>query len=157
MKTTEILEQLSIAQLKSKVNQYPALVFEQKKIVRVFREAYKDAEQERATQEAMIVADISSAVNPATGKTMFSNAESRQAELLKQKRVSRDYLDAKYAAKQVEMDLNQAQDKLDMLFDEYKSALFVADLVAAEVKLWARELTEVKPALMAETDFKSVA
>jgi hypothetical protein len=157
MKTAEILEQLNTAQLKTKVNGYPALIFEQKNVVRIFREAHKDCEQERATQEAMIMADISSAVNPATGKPAFSNAESRQAELLKQKRISQDYLDAEYTAKQAEMDLNQAQDKLDMLFDEYRSACFVSDLVTAEVKLWARELTEVKPALMAEADFKSVA
>jgi hypothetical protein len=155
MKTTEILSQLNTGQLKDKVAGYPALIIAQKQAVRNARTGYNDCEQERAAQEAMLIADISGTVNPATGKPMFSNAEARQAELLKQKRVVRDYLDAEFAAKRAEMELNQAQDKLDMLFDEYKSACFVAGLVTAEVNLWAGELdrdlkamfeTGVKPA-----------
>jgi hypothetical protein len=155
MKTAEILEQLNTEQLKTKVTGYPMLIFEQKKVARAARETCKDAEQERAAQEAILIADISAEPNPTTGKPMFSNAEARQAELLKRKRFTQDYLDAEFAAKRVEMELNQAQDKLDMLFDEYKSACFVAELVTAEVNLWAGELdrdlkamfeTGVKPA-----------
>jgi hypothetical protein len=155
MKATEILNQLNTEQLKDRVAGYPALINAQKQVVRNARTKYSDCEQERATQEALIMADISATVNPQTRKPAFSNAEARQAELLKQKRVVHDYLDAEFAAKRAEMELNQAQDKLDMLFDEYKSACFVAGLVTAEVNLWAGEVdrdlkamfeTGVKPA-----------
>jgi hypothetical protein len=137
-----VLGQLNTAQIKLKLLEFPQLIFNQRSKVRNARDKYQEAEADRAMREAELISIIASETHPITNKAMYSNAESRQAELLKRKSVDADYLDVARTAKQASEILAQCQDELDRLFDEYKSWGFVSELVANEVNLWAREPRE---------------
>lgn len=135
--TKEALSQLNIDQVKDKLHQYPGLILDQKRKVRTCREVFGEAEANRSMREAELLSEIASEPNPATGKPMFSNAESRQAELKKRQDKDPDYQDYLREKRQAEMALNQAEDELEKLQNEYKSWLFVSDLVSNEVALYA--------------------
>lgn len=135
--TKEALSQLNIEQVKEKLHQYPGLILDQKRKVRTCREAFSEAEANQSMRVAELLSEIASESNPATGKPMFSNAESRQAELKKRQNNDADYQDYLREKRQAEMALNQAEDELEKLQNEYKSWLFVSDLVSNEVALYA--------------------
>jgi multidrug efflux pump subunit AcrA (membrane-fusion protein) len=134
---TKILTQLDTERLKSQLESYPDKILNQKSVVRSCRDAYRDAEQDRSVVVAEIMAEIGDAKDPKTGKSMFSNTESRQAELAKRQRTNSDYQAAAKAARETEQQLNRAEDELEALQNKFKSLCFVAELVAQEVALWA--------------------
>jgi galactose-1-phosphate uridylyltransferase len=97
-----IIEQSGVNNIMSQLNQIPQQIFDQKSKVKVAREKFKEAEDERATREAELMAIITSEVSPSNGKLLYSNAESRQAALMRDKSSDPDYLDAAALAKKAE-------------------------------------------------------
>lgn len=136
----EILNELGAGQLKQKLLSLPGKMEEQKQKIRQLREVSTDAEQARALREAMIVGEIVSETNPDTGKPAFSNDTARNTEKLRRLAVDAEYQRIAKEAKESEMAVNAAQDELDGLYNEFKAAQYVSQLIGAEVALVANVL-----------------
>lgn len=133
----EILEDLGTDLLKEKLLMLPGKIDAQKTLIRELREAYAEAEQTRALKEAEIMSDIIAEIDPNKGKPAFSNETARNAERLRRMAADAEYQQAAKAAKEAEMALNQAQDELQSLYDEFKAVQYVAQIVSYEVALFA--------------------
>ena len=120
---------------------YPGRIKAQREAVYQARKAWEDAELERSTVEAELLLTISSETDE-RGKAKFSNAEQRSAELLRRKAADPSYLAAAEKVATAKDALNEAQDTLQMLLDEYQSARMVARLISAEMSVIS-ELAEV--------------
>jgi hypothetical protein len=120
---------------------YPGRIKAQREAVYQARKAWEDAELERSTVEAELLLTISSETDE-RGKAKFSNAEQRSAELLRRKAADPRYLEAAEKATTAKDALNEAQDTLQMLLDEYQSARIAARLIAAEMSVIS-EIAEV--------------
>jgi len=120
---------------------YPARIKKQREEVYQARKAWEDAEMERSTVEAELLLAISTETDE-KGKTKFSNAEQRAAELQRRKAVAPSYLAAAEKATAAKDALSEAQDILQMLLDEYQSARMVARLISAEMSVIS-ELAEI--------------
>jgi hypothetical protein len=134
---TEILYNLNTEQLKNRLSEYPQKILDQKGRARDARDRYKDAEADRATEEAAILAEIADEKDPATGKAKFSNAEARNAELLKRRRANKDYQITAGVVRDAEQVLNREEDELEAVQNKFKATMFVAQIIAAEVALYA--------------------
>jgi hypothetical protein len=133
----EILNELRTNDLKAKIAQYPALIVVQRAKIRELREVFNNADRSCAVAEAELISEISEEKDSATGKAKYSNAETRQAVLLKRKQVDSTYIKAIEIARDAEQNLNQAEEELDKLEKEFKANLFVSDLVSSEISLYA--------------------
>ena len=133
----EILEDLGTDLFKEKLLILPGKINAQKTLIRKLREAYAEAEQTRALKEAEIMSDIIAEIDPNKGKPAFSNETARNAERLRRMAADAEYQQAAKAAKEAEMALNQAQDELQSLYDEFKATQYVAQIVSYEVALFA--------------------
>ena len=133
----EILDNLGTELLKEKLLTLPGKIEAQKATIRQLREAYAEAEQARALKEAEIMTDIIAEVNLNTGKPVFPNETARNAERLRRMAADEEYQQVARAAKEAEMALNQAQDELQSLYDEFKAVQYVAQIVSYEVALFA--------------------
>ena len=151
----EILEDLGTDLLKEKLLMLPGKIEAQKTKIRQLREVYAEAEQTRALKEAEIMTDIIAEVNLSTGKPVFSNDTARQTERLRRMATDEEYQQVARAAKKAEMVLNQAQDELQSLYDEFKAVQYVAQIVGYEVALFANtqgpKLTVQSPATVTMT------
>lgn len=139
---TYILAAYNTENLRHSLAEYPRRIYEARQAVNQARKAYKDAELERATIEAEMVLLIAGETDP-RGKPMYSNAETRAAELTRRKATDPKYLDAAAKVAEAETELNEAQDHLQMLLDEYQAARIVARLLAAEISMIG-ELSDVE-------------
>ncbi len=120
---------------------YPARIKAQRDAVNIARKAWKDAELQRATLEAELLLAVSVETDD-KGKAKFSNAEVRAAELLRRKGTDPAYLETLALVSEAESELNEAQDTLQMLLDEYQSARIAARLISAELSVLS-ELIDV--------------
>lgn len=120
---------------------YPARIKAQRETVYQTRKTWEDAELERSTVEAEILLAISTETDE-KGKAKYTNAEQRSAELLRRKASDPRYLAAAEKAAIAKDALNEAQDTLQMLLDEYQSARMVARLISAEMSVIS-ELAEI--------------
>jgi hypothetical protein len=144
-KTAEdILYDLNTTTIKSKlIDFYPDKIMDLKGKVRDARDRYKDAEADRAAEEANILAEIADEKDPATSKAKYSNNEARNAELLKRKRANKDYKIAAGVVRDAEQVLNRAEDELEACQNKFKATMFVAQILAAEVDLYAGKQVRV--------------
>lgn len=71
------------------------------------------------------------------GKVMYSNAEARNAEVIRRLAVDDDFLAAKEAFKAAEDGVNQAQFELSRLQNDFGATKIVAQLLAARLNLLA--------------------
>lgn len=133
----KLLAQYETDLLKSKLRTFPALIKAQKQKVREAREAFNQAEMDRTLEEANLMTDIAAEIDTVTGKAKFSNDKTRQAELTKRKQNNDVYKAAEQSAKEAEYRLNEAQDELDRLIDEYKSYRYIVALTTQELALLA--------------------
>lgn len=129
-----ILAAYDTANLRRSLATYPARIKAQRDACNQARRALKDAEIAKAEAEAELLLTISAATD-AKGKARYSNAEQRAAALTRDKGHDPGYLDAASAVMTAEADLNEAQDALQMLLDEYQSARIAARLIAAEMSV----------------------
>jgi len=120
--------------LRHSLMEYPRRIREARQAVNQARKALKDAELERATIEAELVLAISTETDE-KGKTKYSNAEARAAELLRRKASDPRYLEADQKVSMAEAEFNEASDTLQQLIDEYQSLRFAARLVVAELSM----------------------
>ena len=133
-----LLGDFNTRNIKTKLIELPALIRASKQTVNEARQEADAANTDRQTEEANLLVDILAEVD-AKGKPVFSNAESRAAELTRQKANPRndDYQVAAEAARSADMAWKDAQADLERLIDEYKSYRYIARLTAAEMELIA--------------------
>jgi hypothetical protein len=139
-RSREILNELGAAELKYKLLSLPGKMEEQKQKIRQLREISTEKEQVRALKEAMIMSEVVSETNPNTGKPAFSNDTARNTEKLRRLATDVEYQQIAKEAKESEMTVNAAQDELDGLYNEFKAAQYVSQLIGAEVALVANVL-----------------
>ena len=132
-----ILADLETDLLKRELYAFPERVKEQKAVIRELRNVFKDAELELKMAEADLVTDIAVETNPNNGKPAYSNKEAREAELERRKAKCPNCQDAAKAVREVGYNLEEAQDELEKLQDEYKSYRYVVALATQEVALYA--------------------
>jgi len=137
------------ANLRHALASYPARIKAQREVVQQARREHRDAEQLRAELEAELLLALSIETDD-KGKTRFSNAEARAAELLRRKAADPAYAAAAAAVTRAEAALNEAQDTLSMRLDEYQSARVAARLIAAEMSALSEIIDMEDPALLEE-------
>ena len=130
----QILAAYDTENLRHSLAQYPRRIYDARQAVNQARKAWKDAELDRATIEAELLLAIGMETDD-RGKAKYSNAEQRAAELTRRKATDPRYLDAAAKVAEAETELNEAQDHLQMLLDEYQAARIVARLLAAEISM----------------------
>lgn len=128
----EILSAYNTENLRHNLAQYPGRIFNARQAVNQARKTLKDAELERDTTEAELILLVSIETDE-KGKARYSNAQMRDAELLRRKASDPGYLEAAGKVIEAEAEWNAAQDTLQMLLDEYQSARIVARLIAGEL------------------------
>jgi hypothetical protein len=131
-KAYDVLSQFDSSNIKEQLLAYPERIKEQKLVVSQKRQALKDAELTVKEVEAGLVMEIASEVNE-NGKAKFSNAESRNAELLARKKVSAEFNFAESDRRNAEADLEEAQAELEQLQDKFKAYRYIARLTAEEL------------------------
>ena len=132
-----ILADLETDLLKRRLYDFPEQIKEQKKVIRELRNMFKDAERELKMAEADLATDIAAEKDPNTDKLVYSNKEAREAELERRKAKCPNCQDAAKAAREAGYKLEEAQDELDKLQDQYKSYRYVVRLVTQELALFA--------------------
>lgn len=138
----QLLAEYETRLLKDRLLEYPAMILNQKALIRKLREAYRMADQERIILEADIAGEIASETNPDTGKAAYSNTEARAVELVRRKKTNSSYQEVAMAARGSEHELNEAQDQLEALQDKFKAYRYVVRLTAEELALFASEENE---------------
>lgn len=129
---SRVLEAYSTENLRNALMGYPQRIYAARQELNRARQAFKNAEMERAMAEAELLLAISVETDE-KGKAKFTNAEARAAELIRRKAADPAYIAAAGAATDAEAACNEAQDALQMLLDEYQSARIVARLIASEL------------------------
>ena len=132
-----ILEDYETRRLKDKLLEFPGLIQAQKRMIRVLRDAFKDADSARGVIEADLATDINAETDPATGKPKFSNEKARATELIRRKLANEEYMAANQQARQAAYALGEAEDEMEALQDKYRSYRYVVRLVSAELELMA--------------------
>lgn len=135
-----ILDDLRTDQFKQKLLTLPGQIEAQKTKIRQLREVFTEKEQARALREAEIMDEINTAINPNTGKPLYSNEKAREAAKLRRMSEDPEYQQIAQQAKEAEMELNASQDELERLYDEFKATQFITQLVSYEVALFANTL-----------------
>ncbi len=145
------------ASLRHALASYPGRIKAQRELVQRARHEHQNAEQRRAELEAELLLAISVETDD-KGKTRFSNAEVRAAELLRRKAADPAYAAAAAAVSRAEAALLEAQDTLSLRLDEYQSARIAARLIAAEMSALSEIIDledheEVEPAGVLAVEF----
>ena len=124
-----ILDDLGTDLFKEKLLILPGKIEAQKTKIRQLREVYAEKEQARALREAEIMDEINTAINPNTGKPLYSNEKAREAAKLRKMSTDPEYQQLTQLVKEAEMAVNAAQDELERLYDEFKATQFITQLV----------------------------
>jgi transcription initiation factor IIF auxiliary subunit len=135
-----ILDDLRTDQFKQKLLTLPGQIEAQKTKIRQLREVFTEKEQARALREAEIMDEINIAINPNTGKPLYSNEKAREAAKLRKMSTDPEYQQLTQLVKEAEMAVNAAQDELERLYDEFKATQFITQLIGYEVALFANTL-----------------
>lgn len=132
----QILVQYETDLIKRQLYDLPAQIKKQKEALRLAREEYKDVENNRLQEEALLMAGIVGEVDSKTGKPVFSNDKARASELIVRKKLSEAYRTTEQDAREAENKVASAQFELERLQDEFKSYRYVADMTARELALY---------------------
>lgn len=135
---TDILQNLTTELYKEKLLTFPSKIESQKQKVRELREIHAEKEQARALKEAEIMEEINAEIDPDTRKPLYGNEKAREAAKLRKMSINQEYQQLAQEAKEAKMAMNQAQDHLERLQDEFKSFQILAEIVASEVALYAK-------------------
>ena len=124
----DILEERGIDELVAKMLAYPAEIRRHQEAAAVARRAVEEARGELQLQESILMAEIVSAVDPKTGKAMFSNDSARRAELEKRKSTSADYQAAAKKLADAEEALRAEELEVEQLKHEFSAVRHAVDI-----------------------------
>jgi len=126
---------MGIPHLIERLTQLPDDIRRQQDLVHAARQAVEEARETLELIEANLMAEISAALDPRTGKPAFGNETARKAELARRKTLSTEYGDAARQLADAESNLAAAQYDLELLLHRFSAVRALADLQAARLKL----------------------
>lgn len=126
--TMQIRQELGIDQLLDKMLAFPAELRRHQEAAAAARRAVEEARGELQLQESILVAEITSATDPKTGKALFSNDAARRAELEKRKSTSADYQAAAKKLADAEEALRSAELEVEQLKNEFSAIRHAVDM-----------------------------
>ncbi len=132
-----VAQEFGVDSLLGRLATYPKQIRGHQVAVHAARQAVAEAENDLLAARASLVAMVAAEINPATGKPAFSNAEAREAELIRRQEDNPVYQDAVSRLRDAQQTHAQAQAELDMLQNEFAATRKAADLVAGQLHLLA--------------------
>lgn len=133
--TEQIVENLGIDSLIRSLVEIPETIRRQQEEVAARQTAVEQLEGEAVLQESILSAAVSEEIDPRTSKKLYSNAEARQAELIRRKAETTDYQAAQAKLREAKEILQSARFDLERLTNEFAALRRVADLMAARLSL----------------------
>lgn len=131
----QIEETFGVPYLLQKLEEYPEAIRHQQEAIKAADQIVAEAREEVEYQEAILRAEIASAVNPSNGKPAYSNEESRKAEFICRKKISEPYQRAASMLKTAEDALQTARFDYDKLVNEFSSARAMSKVTAGRLGL----------------------
>lgn len=138
--------------LKDKLLEFPLQIKNQKAQIRKYREELNAKNQEKAMLEAEFKAAIAAEKDPNSGKAAYGNAEARQAELVRRTSQDERYKQITEEVRRAEFQVAEAQEELELLQDQYKSYRYVAQIVTAELNVYALQEEDPEDARYVPTE-----
>lgn len=126
--TMQIRQELGIDAMLDKMLSYPAELRRHQEAAVAARRAVEEARDELQLQESILVAEIAAETDQKTGKALFTNAESRKAELDKRKSTSADYQAAAKRLADAEEALRGVELKVEELRNEFSAIRHAVDM-----------------------------
>ena len=136
----KILDELGAHICKKKLQALPEQILKQRLELRQLRSTLGDLEKARALREAEITSEILAEINSDTLKPAFPNEASRNAERLRRMGADEEYQMILRQVKEAENAVNQAQDELYKLCDDFKALESSAKIIASEIALFTQVL-----------------
>lgn len=130
-----INDQLGVDSIREKLTNLPMQINGHQAAVFAAKGAVADAEQMVLAAKAELQAAIALETNPATLKPMFSNAEAREAELIRRQVADPGYKAAMARLRKAQEVYSQAQSAVEQLQNEFAAVKAVAHLVAGQLQL----------------------
>jgi hypothetical protein len=134
---SSIEQALNIEKLQNTLMSYPEQIRARQQQLQSAKENLEAMKAEVLFEEQMILAEITEAQNPATGKPMYSNDTARKAELARRLNESREYQKRVHQQKEYERAVNSCQFDLDLLNNQFAATSTVARLTATRLGLIA--------------------
>lgn len=122
-------------ELKQRLLDFPDMIKEQKENILVLEEYAEDAKQEVQVLEDMQMQIIQDEVD-GNDKKKYSNQAARDAAMNIWKKDDTNYQAAKKALKSAQNDLENAKFDLDRIYNDYKSAQKIADMLTARMNMF---------------------
>ncbi len=130
-----IAAEMGVESIREKLHNLPMQIKGHQSAVYAAKLAVADAEQRVLAAKAELQAGIAVEINPATGKPQFSNAETREAELIRRQGADPAYQAAAAQLREAQEVHSQAQIELEMLQNDFGAVKAVAHVVAGQLQL----------------------
>lgn len=130
-----INDQLGVDSIRQKLEDLPMQIKGHQSAVFAVKMALADAEQMVLAAKAELQAAIAMELNLATGKPLFSNAETREAELIRRQVGDAGYQAAMAQFREAQEIYSQAQFAVEQFQNEFAAAKSVANMVAGQLQL----------------------
>lgn len=134
---SSIEQALNIEKLQNTLMSYPEQIRARQQQLQTAKEHLEGTKSELLFEEQMILAEITEAQNPATGKPLYSNDTARKAELAKRLNDSKEYQLRLKSVREYESAVMSAQFDLDLLNNQFAAASAVARITANRLGLIA--------------------
>ena len=132
-----ILRDFNTGRIKLALESLPEEIRNAKSKCNMARQALKDAQALCDEREAAIRFEIATESTD-SGKSKFSNAEQRSAELTTRKSHDPEYIGLQNTVRSAQRSLEDADAEHEMLGKKFQGYGAVADIVSSEIKLYAK-------------------
>lgn len=130
-----IAAEMGVDTIREKLANLPMQIKGHQSAVYAAKQAVAEAEQLTLAAKAELQAAIALDINTATGKPTFSNAEAREAELIRRQVADPNYQRALARLREAQEVYNQAQIALEQLQNEFGAMKAMAHVVAGQLQL----------------------
>jgi len=133
----ELVKEMGIDPMITKIQEYPRKIREQQGKITALSQAMDAAKSNLMAAEGVLMAVITTEINPDTNKPRFSNKEARDAELNQKKLTDPEYRAALRQFNDAEEAYKSALFDLKMLEDEFKAHCTTGGMMASKLSLLA--------------------
>ena len=131
-----VLKDFNTGRIKDELLSLPGKIHAKKSAMNAARQALKDAQGLSDEREAALRFEISSEQTEG-GKSKFSNAEARAAELTTRKANDPEYIRLQNNVRQAQRELEDAGDEHDEFLRKFQAYGAVSGVIEAEIRLFA--------------------
>lgn len=133
----QLEQRLQVDEITTRLMSYPEQIARQQEAAQAAKQTVEESKGELQLAESLLMAEIQAAVDPRTGKAMFSNDTARKAELAQRQAGDEQYQTALQRLRDAESALSTAQFELDRLFNEFSALKAIAGMTAGRLNLMA--------------------